>query len=163
MKVCPFCFADVPLHAATCARCHADLVRYLPADTVTGEPQRSRRLTRLLAVIGGIFILAAALGVYYPLVSRPAAPAYREIGTSGSAHLVVLPATEAAHDADLWRIANAIRHSAPTVDVMFWTNGSAPSKPSLTAADRQRMVAEIVVDVPSGVRRLTRSSDRNER
>jgi hypothetical protein len=156
MKVCPFCFADVPLHAATCSRCHADLVRYLPADTVTGPPQRSRRLSRLLAIFGGIFILAAAIGVYYPLVSRPAAPTYHEIGTSDGAHLVAIPATEAAHDADLWRIADAIRHSAPTVDVMFWTNGAAPSKTPLTDADRKRMIAEIVVNLPSGVHRLVR-------
>ncbi|HEY7791983.1 MAG TPA: hypothetical protein VIC33_15825 [Vicinamibacterales bacterium] len=156
MKVCPFCFADVPLQAATCTKCRADLVRYIPADTVAGEPKRSRGGQRLLALFAGLFIAAAALGVYYPLVARPSSPNYREIAAANGTHLIALPPAEAAHDADLWWIANDLRGSALREHVLFWTDGSAPSTASLTDADRQRMVAEIRVDVPAGVHQLVR-------
>lgn len=156
MKVCPFCFADVPLNAANCPRCRADLVRYLPADTVAGEPPRSRGLQRIVMIVAAAFIMAAALGVYYPLVSRPAAPAYHDVGIARGAHLVVVPASEAAHDADLWWIANEIRGSAPRVHVMFWTMGSGPKTAAVTDADERRMVADIQVDVARGIHRLAR-------
>ena len=157
-KVCPFCYAQVPLEADVCPRCQADLVEYRPGRGPVRDQAKNKAFRALLIIFGAIFAFAAALGVYYPLVDRGAfTPAYTETGWAAGTHFIVVTPQEAARDNDLWSIASRIRGSDPRVHLMFWTNAEdAPTTAPPTDVQRREMAAEIVVDPTNGVRELKR-------
>ncbi len=157
-KVCPFCYARVPLEAHTCPSCQADLVEYRPGRGPVRDQANSKGFRALLVIFGAIFAVAAAFGVYYPIVDHGVfTPAYTETGSAAGTHFIVVTPQEAARDATLWSIATRIRGTRPTVHLMFWTNAAdAPTTAPPTDVQRQEMAAEIVVDPTDGVRELKR-------
>ncbi|HVC19352.1 MAG TPA: hypothetical protein VNE16_04675 [Vicinamibacterales bacterium] len=158
MKVCPFCLSDVPMTAAICPKCRADLVQYRPGVQISEPAPPGRGWRLLLAIFVGIFIVAASIGVYLPLMSdRPAPPAWRQVGHAGDVRFLVVPPAEAASDAVLWRIADRLRGPAAMIHLMFWTSAAgAPTRGLPTAAQRGQMAAEIIVNVGAGVHELRR-------
>lgn len=163
MKVCPFCLCSVPLSAAVCPKCGADLVQYSPGVKTSEPRQEGRGLRLLLAVFVGIFVVAASVGVYLPLMSdRAAAPVYQVVGHAEQVRFLVVPPGEAQSDAKLWRIADRLRGPSPTIHLMFWTNAAdAPGTQMPTPRQRARMAAEITVNVGAGVHELRRPRARS--
>ncbi|MDE3153604.1 MAG: hypothetical protein KGN76_00785, partial [Acidobacteriota bacterium] len=157
-KVCPFCYAPVPLEAAVCPRCEADLVQYRPGRGPVRDQANKKAFRAILILFGGIFAVAAAIGVYYPLVNQHPRPlTWHETGSAAGLHFVVVPRDEAMRNTDLWRIADQIRGGNAAIDVMFWTDATAAPTTALpTTAQRGTMVAEIVVDPARGVKELRR-------
>ena len=116
--------------AAICPKCRADLVQYRPGVQISEPAPPGRGWRLLLAIFVGIFIVAASIGVYLPLMSdRPAPPAWRQVGHAGDVRFLVVPPAEAASDAVLWRIADRLRGPAAMIHLMFWTSAAgAPTR-----------------------------------
>ena len=93
-----------------------------------------------------------------PGITVPLPPLYSLVGRQRRMHMVVIPESVLADDEALWKIADQLAESSPTMQIMFWTDrAEAAQTLPLTEDQEKALGATITINDDTGLRELTRN------